>query len=68
MEGTLMITFKLQVSTKDDPHTEDFTRDGLVTVTDTYEPVRPYDRVWEIVFDRLQKQMAEMWPGEGELQ
>jgi len=63
-----MITFKLQVSAKDDPHTKDFTRDGSVTVTDTSEPVRPYDWTWDIVFERLQAQMAEMWPGEGELQ
>ena len=63
-----MITFKLQVSAKDEPYIEDFTRDGSVTVTDTSAPVRPYDWTWDIVFERLQEQMAEMWPDEGALQ
>jgi hypothetical protein len=62
-----MITFKLQVSFKDDPHVEDFTRDSMVTVTDTCGPVQPYDRVWEIAFERLQEQMVELWPDKGEL-
>jgi hypothetical protein len=61
-----MITFKLQVSFKDDPHVEDFTRDCLVTVTDTCEPVRPFDRAWQIAFDRLQAQLVELWPEDAE--
>ncbi len=62
-----MVTFKLQVAFKDDPYVEDFTRDCLVTVTDPHAPTRPYDRTWEIVFERLQEQMVELWPDKGEL-